>query len=91
MALFLCVILLSLRIADRTLILYEDVGALGEEDAAELFGLDLDASFVVVPFLDGVAAGEVRCVDMHLSERVVTKADALITARAKSQGENYEY
>ena len=91
MALFLCVILFSLRVADRTLILYEDVGAFGEEDAADLFGLYLDASFVVVPFLNGVASREVRGIDMHLSERVVAEADALITARAKRQGENNEY
>ena len=91
MALFSCIARLLFYVADRTLILYEDVCSLREEDAADLGGLYLNASFVVVPFLNGVAAGEVWCVDMHLSERVVTKADALITARAKSQGENNEY
>ena len=88
MALFYCIVRLLFDVADRTLILYEDVCSLREEDAADLGGLYLNASFVVVPFLNGVASREVRCVDMHLSEGVVTKADALITARAKSQGKN---
>ena len=86
MALFIFVVELLFDVADRTLILYEDVCSLREENAADLRGLYLNASFVVVPFFDSVAAGEVRCINMHLSERVVTKADALITTRAKRQG-----
>ena len=80
--------LLARGIADRTLVLYENVGALREEDASNLCGLDLDASVVIVPFLDSVASGEVRCVDMYLSEGIVAEAYALVSARAKSHSEN---
>ena len=83
--------LLADSVADRTLVLYENVRSFGEEDAADLLGLYLNASVIVVPVHDSVASREVRGVDVHLSEGVVAEADALVTAGRECQGENGEY
>lgn len=82
--------LLTDSVADRTLVLYENVRSFREEDAADLLRLYLNASVVVVPLLDSVASRKVRCVDMHLSEGVVAETDALVTAGAECQSEYNE-